>query len=163
NAKAGHPQHAGEEERVIVHAFSHQRRAQCCIHAHAEQKHVAKRVKDVPEYEDQVGGADLRLTIEHRVDGGHDFTSAFSRVSSRKTSSRLAPFTSRRSTRRFLASAVTVSSTCPSGALNATSSVLFSTRTRSVGTSISSLSMPSGIWSKVMETSSTPCERNLRC
>src|SRR5215469_6627965 len=151
NAKASHPQHAGKKERIVVHTVAEQRRAQRSIHADAEDKHVAKRVKDVPEYEDQVGGADLRLTVDHGIDGGHDFTSSC--VSSRNTSSRLAPFTSRRSTRRFLASAVTTSSTCPSGALKATSSVLFSTRARSVGTVCSSLSMHSGTWSKVMETS----------
>src|SRR5262249_2855049 len=145
NAKACHPQDAGQEECIVVHTFGDQRSAQRGIHADAEQEHVAQRIKDIPEYEDQVGGADLRLTVEHGIDGGHRFTSAFSRVSSRKTSSRLAPFTSRRSTRRFRASAVTVSSTCPSGALKATSSVLFSTRVRSVGTACSSRSMPSGI------------------
>src|SRR5262249_23934041 len=123
DAEARHPQYAGQEERVVVHACVNQRRAQRSIHATAEQKNVAERIRDVPKYEDQIGGASLGLTVEHGIDSGHGFTSSC--VSSRKMSSRLAPFTSRRSTRRLLASALTISRTRPSGALKATSSVWF--------------------------------------
>src|SRR5690242_19523742 len=100
DGEAGHGQNAGEKEFVVVNPRKAGRGAQRGVDADTEHQHVQQRIKQIPENERDIRGADARFAIHHGGKGAHD-ASLFSSprapegaVSSTKMSSRVAPRTS---------------------------------------------------------------------
>src|SRR5262249_32392610 len=108
DTEARHAQYARQEKRVVIDSGQRAPEIHRAADADAEHQQVAERVDDVPEDEQPVGGADLRLAHHHGAQClDHDRSTRC--VGSTKTSSRLAPFTSTPSTRPRRAS-ISVSS-----------------------------------------------------
>src|SRR5262245_48730894 len=127
DAEARHSQHSSKEERVVVHTEARFGEPDGPSHPNSEHQQISKRVEKIPEDERQIGRADLAFAVKNGAERSHSASLFQSRgtppvadtdavtpglerrllvsgaraavVNSTNTSSRLAPLTSRRSTR----------------------------------------------------------------
>src|SRR5262249_9196909 len=122
-----------QEEGVVIDAGEPAREAERCVHADAEHEQVAERIDQIPEDEQRIGGADLRLTHQNRLERARrrHFVASTLCVSCTNTSSRLAPEISTCWMCALRPSAATSSRTRDSSARSCSRTVLCITETRS--------------------------------